>query len=1104
MICPHCGASVAANRKFCGDCGTALPWQCSACGSENPADKRFCGDCGVARGIAPQSSQVAAAGPLPERRLLTVMYVDLVGSTAIGQRLDPEDLREAITAFHAHVTGLVGCFDGFIARYMGDGILVYFGYPQANETDAERAIRAGLTIVDAVARLDTVAGPPGTLKVRIGIDSGLVVVGDLIGFGSSLETSVIGDTPNLAARLQSAAEPGTVVISDATRLLVGSLFEYRELTLSNLKGRHSVERAWVVLGESVIESRYEALRRGQLSFVNRTEELELLLRRWDQAKSGEGRVLLLTGEPGIGMSRLIAALEQYIAPGPNLSLRFLCSPHHMDTPLYPIMRHMERAARFQRGDSAAAKRDKLESVLPTGASAEDKAVLADLLSIPSPGSDLLQAITPQRRKALIFGVILRQVENLAREQPTLAIIEDLHWADPTTLELLDLLVEAVRPLRMLLIVTARPEVHPAWAARPHVTVQVLSGLDDRTAATLVKQVAGGRELPQKIVDRIIAHADSVPLFIEELTKTVLEGPLRSKHGELAATIESLSVDVVPTSLHSSLMARLDRLPAGKDVVQIGACIGREFSFEMAQAVSQLPAQRLEHALAELTKAEIIIAHGQSRLATYTFKHALVQDAAYASLLRDRRRAIHQRIGEELEKNTTGEAAEPHLIAWHFAEASVASKSAHYYQKAAERVTGRFALAEMVHHLRNGLRQIAHVPESMDRQRRELALLLALGQALIDYEGADSEAVRATFERARELCLALDDVTLLPRVYDGLVLNYHFIHAEPEKIFQYTSEMVSVHRRTGDPQALLMTRRAGCLANLLLGRLELAREEMQDIIAMYEPDRDGPNAGMSTRDPKVSTCTLLGICLTILGYPDAGAAMSMAGVQHAETLTHAVSLNLGLRRACVQSMLQRDVAKAAQLADQLVALRASYETYKGSWEGTLFSDWAQLCTRRDPVIIDRMLAFLHHLDATRNWALLPFYMASAAELSGGFGDPAMATALLERATELVTLTGARWCEAEIIRLQARLGARDADQAATLLRRSLATAREQGAKLWELRAATDLARLWHDRSEDAAAGELLRPVCGWFSEGAQTADLIAARALLAEIERHHGSV
>ncbi len=609
MICPRCGATVANNRKFCGDCGTPLPWQCSACGGENPADKRFCGDCGAAHGITSDTPPVVAAAALPERRMLSVMFIDLVGSTAIGERLDPEDLREVITAFHGSVRDLVAGSHGFIARYMGDGVLVYFGYPQADEADAERAIRTGLTIVENVARLDTAAGPSGTLSVRVGIDTGFVVVGDLIGSGSSLEAAVVGDTPNLAARLQTAAEPGTVVISDATRLLVGSLFEYRELVLSDLKGRRAAERAWVVLGESLIDSRYEALRRSQLLLVGRTEELELLRRRWEQAKTGEGRVVLLTGEPGIGKSRLVSALEQYAGVAPHLRLRFVCSPHHLDTPLYPIIRHIERAANLQRGDSPAAKWDKLASALPPSASSADKALLADLLSIPCPTPDLLQSVAPQRRKAMSFAVIVRQIDNLARQKPILATLEDIHWADPTTLELLDVLIETVQQLPVLLVITARPEVHPAWAARPHVTVQLLGGLDQRAAATLIKQVAGGQDLPREVIDRIIAHADSVPLFIEELTKTVLKRPLASKDDEHASPMESLSVDVVPTSLHSSLMARLDRLPVGKEIAQIGAVIGREFSFEMMQAPSPLPAKRLQQALTELAQAEIIIAHG---------------------------------------------------------------------------------------------------------------------------------------------------------------------------------------------------------------------------------------------------------------------------------------------------------------------------------------------------------------------------------------------------------------------------------------------------------------------------------------------------------------
>lgn len=1098
MICPRCGAAVATSGRFCGDCGTPLPWQCSSCGSENPAEKRYCSDCGAAREGVPQTRQAPAAVPMPERRLLSVMVVDLVGSTAIGQRLDPEDLREAITAFHAHVASLVACFNGFIARHMGDGVLVYFGYPHADETDAERAVRSALTIVEAVPRLNTAAGPPGTLSVRIGIDSGLVVVGDLIGFGSSREANVVGDAPNLATRLQTAAEPGTVMISDATRLLVGSLFEYRELTLSNLKGRRAPESAWVVVGESGIDSRHQALRRGQLSLVNRTEELELLVRRWEQAKTGEGRVVLVTGEAGIGKSRLIAALEQSAASVPHLRLPFLCSPHHLDTPLYPIIRHIERTAQFRRGDSPAAKWDKLASVLPVDASAEDKAVLADLISIPPAGSEVLATATPQRRKTMTFALVRRQIERLARQQPILAIVEDMQWADPTTLELLDLLIDAVPQLPLLLLITARPQVHPAWAQRPYVTVQVLGGLDDRLAVSLIKQVAGERELPADVIDRIIIHADSVPLFIEELTKTVLERP-SGKTAECASSPEPLSVDVVPTSLYSSLMARLDRLPASKELARTGAAIGREFSFELIQAVSRLPGKRLQDALDELARAEILVAHGKPPFASYTFRHALLQDAAYASLLRDQRRAIHRRLAEVLETDHIGEAAEPQVIAWHFAEAGVPDRSVHHYQRAAERATGRFALAEMVHHLHNGLRQISLVPDSVDRQRRELALQLQLGRALIDHEGADSESVRATFERALQLCLQLDAVDFLPRVYDGLVVNYYFIRSQPKKIIQYARDMSPVHQRTGDRQALIMQKRAESLANLLFGNFQPACQEMHRLVEMYDPEHDGPSAGMSTRDPKVSISVLLGLCLTIEGYIDSGAAMARSAVQHAESLDHPVSLNLALRRACAQAMLQKDVGRVTELANQMSALRSGYETYKGSWEGTFFHDWAKMCTRPDPVLSDRMKVFLHHLDITSNWAFLPLYIAATAEMSGESGDTATATALLDRAAEIINMTEARWCEAEITRLQARYDVGDPEASIGLLHASLARAREQGAKLWELRAATDMAKLLRDGGDHHAARDVLAPVFAWFREGTDTPDLAAARALLNDIKQ-----
>lgn len=1098
MICPRCGTHITSGRKFCGDCGSPLPWQCSACGGDNPPDKKFCGDCGAALASGTEAGKdLHAPPPRPvaaERRMLTVAFIDLVGSTALGARLDPEDLREVIAAFHGCVTALVARYDGFVARYMGDGVLAYYGYPRAHEDDAERAVRAGLGIVEAVAQLGTIAGPPGTLSTRVGVASGLVVVGDLIGFGSALESAAVGDTPNLAARLQTVAEPNRVVISDGTRRLVGNLFDYQKL-VSNLKGRSEPENAWVVLGESVVDSRFEALRGGPSSLVGRIEEIELLVRRWERASAGDGRVVLLSGEPGFGKSRLVAALEQEIRNTQHVRVRFFCSLHYQDTPLHPVIRQIERAADFQREDTVAAKYDKLARVLSTGTSEEDVALFASLLSIPGHSAGLPKSLTPQRQKEMTFAAILRQFQGMSRQNPILIVLEDMHWIDPTTLDLLGMFVDAAESLPMLLVITARPAAWPAWASRPHVTVQMLSGLDRRAACSMIKQMAGGRDLAPSVVDRIITHADGVPLFIEELTKTVLQrGQLRDG-SDRTSRLEPLSADVVPTSLHASLMARLDRFAGGKEVAQAGAVIGREFTFEAVQVLSSLTPAQLEQALGELVQAEIVSVRGEPPAATYTFKHALVQDAAYASLLRDRRRGVHLRLAEWMEKDTFGAAnAEPEPVARHFAEAGAPDRSLHYYLKAAEQATGRFALAEMVSHFRKGLRQLEYMPGSVERSRLELSLQVALGRALIDYEGSGNEAVRTAFERARELCLALDERQLLPRVYDGLILNYHFTHSEPHKILHYSREMRELGERTSDRQAVLMSRRGEGQANLLLGRFEQARDSMRLVIDMYDPKHDGPHAGVSTRDVKVSICTLMGICLTAMGYPQAGAAMSQEGVRHAEALNHVVSLILGLRRACLQGMVQRNTQAVGELSDRLITLRSEFETFKGSREGTLYQNWALLQKQSEPELLDRMQASIEQLDSAKNWALLPFFMASLSELRGEHGDAEAAAALLDRANELVKLTGEQWCLAEIMRLQARFSTKDPGEAAQLLQNGIAKAKDQGAKLWELRTSVSLAELWLGQGLNDAARDALAPVYKWFTEGMDTPDLIAARRVL----------
>jgi class 3 adenylate cyclase/tetratricopeptide (TPR) repeat protein len=1063
MICPRCGANAGEGKRFCGDCGAGLPWTCRACGAENPAGKKFCSDCGAPHGAgadrAGESLQPAVpfpaaapphrAAPGPERRPLTILFADLVGSTALGARLDPEDLRSVIASYYDAVNGVVAAHKGFIGRYLGDGVLIYFGYPLAEEDDAERAVRAGLRIVDVVSRLETMAGPSGTLRARVGIATGVVVVGDLIGSGASLEASVVGDTPNLAARLQTLAEPGMVVVSDDTRRLVGRLFEYKDLGEVGLKGLPTPVRAWAVLGESIIDSRFEALRSGEAPLVGRGEESDLLLRRWEQARRGEGRVVLLAGEPGMGKSRLVTAFENDVRPVAHACLRFVCSPQHQDSPLQPIIRHMERKADFQRGDPPDLRREKLRQSLAAGTTDLDLAVWADLLSLPARPDDVTRSLTPQRRREVTLAAILRQFSMLARKGTVLTVFEDIHWADPTTLDLLDQLAGLAEQLPQLLIATTRRE-QPPWVSRPHVSVQLLNGLDRREAMALVKSIAVDRMLRADIIERIVAKADGVPLFIEELTQSILD-----------ASSDALSPDMVPPSLNASLMARLDRLGVGKETAQIGAVIGRDFSFELVETLSDQPRDKVEQGLGALVRTGLATAHGDPPHATYTFKHALVQDAAYGSLLRERRRSLHLRLAEILEKDPAGPVlTQPDLLAWHFAQGGAADRAIDFYLKAAERGAGRSALAEIVSHLRKGLEQLNTLPDLPQNRRRELSLQVALAGALIDHKGSASAEVRVAAERAKELCLALGEPKQLIQVYDSLI-NHHFTLSEPEKVLGYANELSALGADTGDPQTILIARRSAGLAHLLLGRFEDARGELELLLSTYEREREGRQSLLTSRDVKVSTCTALGICLTVLGRAEDGAAMTREGLRHAETLKHPVSLILGLRRACVRAMVEDDVEAVAGHAARLLAVNEEYETFLGRLEGAVFHAWAALRTHPQPALVDEMQASLDALEGAQHRVFLPFFITRAAEARGGHGDRDGARQLLDRAAEFVRITGERWCEAELLRVTARFAASDAERA-TLLQSAIAVAREQGARLWELRAAADLAGGEPDRA------------------------------------------
>ena len=686
---------------------------------------------------AAAGTAVSSDAPAPgdaERRQLTVMFCDLVGSTALSTRLDPEDLREVIGAYHRAVAEVVTGFDGFISRYMGDGVLIYFGYPQAHEDDAERAVRAGLGAIDTVSRLDIKSV---NLQTRVGIATGLVVVGDLIGEGSAQEQSVVGETPNLAARLQALAEPDAVVIAAGTRRLVGDLFEYRDLGAVEIKGIAAPVPAWQVLRPSAVASRFEALRGSALApLIGREEEIDLLLRRWARAKTKDGQVVLISGEPGIGKSRITAELEGRLHAEPHIRLRYFCSPYCRDSALYPFIDQLWHAAEFARDDLPEAKLEKLEGVLARAAPPdEDVALLAELMSLPSSERHPLPNLTPQRKKERILEALIRQLEGLPRRQPVVMVFEDAHWVDPTSRELLDLTVERVRNLPVLLIVTFRPEFQAPWTGQPQVTMLALNRLDRRDRTVLVEQIAGGKALPDEVVAQIADRTDGVPLFVEELTKSVLESGLLREEADRYVLDRALPPFAIPTSLHDSLMARLDRFASVRLVAQIGAAIGREFSYALLRPVSRLPENELQAALGRLVASELVFQRGTPPDAVYSFKHALVQDAAHGSLLRATRQQLHAQIAEALEAHSPELMdIQPELLAEHYAEAGLVQKSLACWAKAGHRSAARSAMAEAAAQFQKGLEQLALLPDTPERRRYELEIRSSLGAVLLVVKG----------------------------------------------------------------------------------------------------------------------------------------------------------------------------------------------------------------------------------------------------------------------------------------------------------------------------------------------------------------------------------
>jgi class 3 adenylate cyclase len=1050
------------------------------------------------------AGQPALAAPKPEdtaeRRQVTVMFCDLVGSTALSARMDAEDLREVISTYQKCVAETVQRFSGFVAKYMGDGALIYFGYPQAHEHDAERAVRAGLELVEAMPKLTTAAGVP--LQVRVGIATGLVVVGDIIGVGAAQEQAVVGETPNIAARLQALAKPGAVVIAGSTRRLTGGLFEYRDLGTVALKGFAKNVPAWQVLGASAAESRFEALRATTTPLVGRDEEMDLLLRRWAQAKRGDGCVVLISGEPGIGKSRIAETILERLSNEPHTRLRYFCSPHHQDSALYPSISQLERAAGFRREDTDEQRLVKLEAMLAQATNDLGAAVplLADLLSMPTGNRYPPLNLTPQKRKEKTLHAQLAQIEGLAARQPVLIVFEDVHWSDPTTLESLDLLIDQVTTLRVLMILTFRPEFTPPWIGRPHVTMLNLNRLPPRRRAEMIAHVTGGKALPKEIADQIIDRTDGVPLFIEELTKAVIESGVLTDAGNRYTVAGPLPLLAIPTTLHASLLARLDRWAPTREVVQIAAALGRQFSHELISAVATMPKQQLDDALAQLVHAELVFRRGTPPDAEYTFKHALVQDAAYGTLLRSRRQQLHGRITATLERQFPEIVeTQPELLARHCVEAGLVEKAVGYWLKAGEQAIARGAVTEGVAQLRKGIDLLSGVPDGTVRREQELNLQITLGHALIATKGWSAPEPGEAFARARQLCEQLNRPAQLGQVLYGQYL-FRLVRGELDRAEHHAEEM----RHLGETQDDAMWKCSGSSISgttcFWLSKFIDARAYCENALFLWDPMYRALT--VATQDLYVHILLNLSRTLLCLGYVDQARLRRDEGLAEARRLSP-YNLTYALCHVWFGVDWASEGVKSAQMmlrsADEGLAISSEQGFSMFFGMGNIMRGWCLGALGQAAEGIPLLIQGLATYRASGANLMTPFDLTLLAEVYGMAGQPDEGLDRLVEAAKFVETTQARWAEAEMHRLRGTLllSKREPAGAEDSYGHALAVARRQSAKFWELRAAVDLARLWRDQGKRTEARDLLAPIYGWFTEGFDTLDLKEAKNLLDEL-------
>jgi TOMM system kinase/cyclase fusion protein len=1128
--CPRCQHENSVTASFCGACGTHLVWVCPSCGHAGGPRTPFCTACGkqlirLLPGTSSppsasegdlQAAQVGSGGtpsagqgkPEAERRHLTVLFCDVINSTALSVGLDPEAYREVIGAFHAVCAEVIERFDGHIAQYLGDGLLVYFGYPRAHEDDAQRAVRVGLGIVEALGplrkRLRQEQGV--SLAVRVGVHTGLVVVGD-IGEGARHERLALGEAPILAARLQGLAPPDTVLISAATARLVQGWFACEALGEQTLKGFPAPMPVYRVLAESGVQSRLDVAGiDGLTPLVGRDREVELLLERWEHANEGLGQIVLLSGEAGIGKSRLVRTVQDRLAGEPYTRLECRCSPYAQHSALYPVIDLGRRLLQWQRDEAPDVTLGKLEAALaPYDVSLPEVVpLLASLLSLPLSDRYPLPQLTPQRQRQKTLEAILALLLGHAAQQPVLFIVEDLHWIDPSTLELLTLFIDQGPTARILTLFTARPEFHPPWGFRAHVSSLTLDRLLPTQVERMIEGVTGGKRLPVEVRQQVVAKTDGVPLFVEELTKMVIESGLlreQADHYELPSSLPSLAI---PTTLQDSLMARLDRLADAKEVAQLGATLGRAFPYELLQAVSPWDEDRLQHALDQLVEAELLYQRGVPPQVTYVFKHTLIQETAYQSLLKSQRQQYHRQTAPILEQHFPEVAeTQPELLAHHYTEAGLPAQALPYWQRAGQRAVERSANVEAISHFTNGLELLKTLPEAPERIQQELTLHIAMGSPLLMLKGHTAPEVEQTYARAYELAQQLGETPQRFSVLVGL-WRFYLSQARLRSARELAEQCFTLSQGLQDPALLQEAYLVLGSTLFYLGEPVSALTHLEQGIALYDRRQRRPLTFSAGIDPGVACLSWAAWTLWKLGYADRALTTGLQALTLAEELSHPYSLGFALFFTAVLHKRRRDIQLVRERADAAIAL-ASKQGFVRWWAGAMIMrGWtlAEQGAREEGIAEIRQ--GLDMWRAMGGELGLPHLLSTLAEVYGKGGQIEEGMRMLTEALALAHKNEEHRYEPELYRLKGELLLRQCeDRAGThsaateseaCFRRALDIARYQQAKSLELRAVMSLSRLWQQQAKNMEARHMLAGTYSWFTEGFNTPDLQEARDLL----------